>query len=153
MPELVNDEAHRLPGDDLIPDAAKQITRSLTIRAPVAMVWPELMTMVHDRLESGTSVLESEAPRAVVIGGLYDHRLTSYLPFDGPRPAHFWQATWALVLSPIDGLHTRLEVRARVAFTPDAVEWTAVWTHPFSDFTRHEDLEGLKRRVEALATR
>ena len=151
--ELASDPTHPLPGDDLIRDAAKQITRTLTIGAPVAAVWPELTEMVQARLEPGCVVLESDAPRALIVGGLYDHELGSYLPFTAPRPAHFWQATWALILSPIDASQTRLEVRSRVAFTPDAVQWTAVWTHPFSNFTRHEELEQLKRRAEAAASR
>lgn len=79
----------------------------------------------------------------------YDARARAYLPFGAPRPAEHWRATWALSLSPIDAKRTRLRVRSRVAFTGDALRWTAVWMHPFHDFMGRHELRYLKRAAES----
>ena len=98
--------------------------------------------------EGRHTVLRSEAPRALVLGALYDHGARRYLPFDGPRPEQFWHATWTLTLLPIDAQRTRLYVRSRVAHTHEAVQWSAVWMHPFHDFMSSEELGRVKSAAE-----
>ena len=100
----------------------------------------------------GYSVLSSEAPHALVLGSLYDYGACCYVPFDAPRPAHYWHATWALVLTPLEANQTRLHVRSRVAFTSDAIQWAAVWMHPFNDFMEGEQLRHLKRCAEGRSS-
>jgi hypothetical protein len=158
MPAL-DDEADRdlpLPGDAFVPDARSQITRGITLEAVPAAIWPFLVEMVAERAapdasrrgEAKYTVLLSDEPRALVLGALHDHGAAKDLPFDHDRPAQFWHATWALVLVPLNEARTRLVARARVAFTIEAVRWSAVWLHPFNDFTDAEALHRLKARVE-----
>ncbi|HEY4117945.1 MAG TPA: hypothetical protein VGM56_08820 [Byssovorax sp.] len=147
MRDAHDDNDARLPGDEVIADARKQITHGVTLPAPPELVWPRLLEMAA-RHEGTTATLGSDAPRALVLGSLFDHATGQYLPFDAPRPADFWQATWALVLTPLDAKHTRLDVRARVAFTSAAVQWAALWTHPFSDFTDGDELHRLRLDLE-----
>lgn len=46
----IDDEvAAELPGDDLVPEPASQITRAITIAAPPAAVWPWLVQIGADR--------------------------------------------------------------------------------------------------------
>ena len=145
-----------LPGDDLVPDAKALITHGITIDAPPGAIWPWLTRMIPltppaDPVRhppAGCAVLVSEEPRALVLGALYDAAAHGYLPFAGPRPEQFWEATWALVLEPVNPRQTRLLARARVAFAADAVRWTAVWMHPFSDFVAREELRRIKRCAE-----
>jgi hypothetical protein len=146
-----------LPGDDLIPDANTVITRGITINAPPASIWPQLGDLVraqracpNQRLPSYT-VLSSDEGHALVLGALFDSRGRQYRAFFDPRPAVFWQATWALVLDPIDACSTRLHVRARVAATPDAVRYTARWMHPFHDFMDRAELRKLRQDAEHRA--
>jgi hypothetical protein len=140
-------ETRALPGDDLIQDARKQITRDIIIDATPEAIWPCLLQMVRES-EGRHAVLRSEAARSLVLGALYDHDARRYLPFEGPRPANYWHATWALMLTPLDEKRTRLHVRSRVAFTHEAVKWAAVWMHPFNDFMGGEELGHLKRAAE-----
>ncbi len=120
MLKLADDWSCSLPGDDFLDDPAKQITRTLEFAASVELVWPELVAMVLDRHGQVCTLLVGEPPRAIVLGGLYDHARGNYVEFDAPRPKHFWHATWALVLSRIGAARTRLDTRSRVAFTPGA---------------------------------
>lgn len=69
-----------LPGDEIIPGAARQETRAITIRAPMARVWPWLAQIGQDR------------------GGFYSYDLLENMVgcempvFDAVRPEHQeWQ--------------------------------------------------------------
>jgi hypothetical protein len=116
------------------------------------VIWPRLLETVRERAPAHEHalrcVLTSDEPRALVLGALHDHDQAKDLLFNEPRPAHFWHATWALVLEPIDERRTRLWVRSRVAFTAEAVRWAAVWTHPFNDFMDPEGLQQIKLGAE-----
>ncbi len=138
-----------MPGDWLIGDAKKQITRSVVIDAAPEVIWPQLVQMVLRDRDAGSAVLYLDVRHALVLGSLYDVRVGSYLPFAAPRPEEHWHATWAFVLEPIDVRRTRLHVRSRVAFTGDALRWSAVWMHPFYDFMAPDELRRLKRAAEA----
>jgi hypothetical protein len=150
-----------LPGDTFIADARAQVTHGVTIDAPASAVWPLVLDMVRDESSApmaagrpgSYAVLVSDEPRALVLGGLYDHDAKRYLAFDAARPPHFWQATWALVLHPLGEHRTRLLVRSRVAATTDAVRWSSLWLHPFHDFMDHGVLTHLKDRAEGHAAR
>jgi len=69
--------------------------------------------------KEGFEVLKLDAPRTLVLGGLYDSVTGSQLPFHSARPPSYWQVTWAFVLEPLNDGATRLHVRARAAFTTD----------------------------------
>jgi len=140
-----------LPGDDLILDARAQITDGITIEACTATIWPELVRMIRAEADPSPAILLVDEPRVIVLGGLYDHAARRYLPFDAARPTHFWHATWALVLAPIDEDTTRVLVRARVSATPDAVKWSSVWMHPFHAFLERGALVGLRERASGRA--
>jgi hypothetical protein len=142
-----------LPGDELLPDAAAQVTQGVTIAAPPERIWPWLLQLGCRRAgfysidwldnggersarelhpewadlvpgqripatpegEDGFEVLRVEPPRALILGGLYSATAGRQLAFNDPRPAEFWQTTWAFVLEPLDRTTTRLHVRARAA--------------------------------------
>jgi hypothetical protein len=96
----------------------------------------------------GFEVLHIEAPRVLVLGGLYDVEAEAQRPFRATRPSRFWQPTWAFVLERLEAGRTRLHVRARVAFGPDALRWRARWMRPIHHFMETEQLRNLKRRAE-----
>jgi hypothetical protein len=153
MLDSSDDLGPALPGDDLIRDARKQITHSVTIDAAPVAIWPLLVQMARLDGHPGCSVLRSEAPCMLLIGGLYDSGARRYLPFDAPKPTQYWQATWALMLSPIGAGRTCLQVRSRVAFTADALLWESVSMHPFNDFMEPHQLRRIKRAAEGRASR
>jgi hypothetical protein len=137
-----------LPGDELVRDARKQITREITIRAPPEAVWPHLVSLASSADAATRSVLRSEAPRLLVLGALYDYGAARYLPFDSPRPARYWHAAWSFVLSPIEAQRTRLHARSRVACGGDALRWCSVWLPPFTSLIEPEQLRSIARAAE-----
>ena len=134
MFDLAYEDSVALPGDEMVQNPKRQTTRSLVIDASAEAIWPWLVQMTRKDADQGSTVLESTAPRVLVLGALFDAAQGAYLPFGAAPPAEHWRATWALVLSPIGARRTRLRVRSRVTFSGDAVRWTAPWTHPFNDF-------------------
>ena len=174
-----------LSGDELLPDAAAQITHGVTIAAPPEAIWPWLVQMggrragfysidafdndvvrsareVHPELqrvrvgdvlpatpdgEDGFEVLTLDPARALVLGGLYDADAKRQRAFDAPRPEHYWQATWAFVLEPLDAGTTRLHVRARAAF-PTTGRFRAEWIRPVHNMMQSAQLRHLAARVE-----
>jgi len=97
--------------------------------------------------EDGFEVLALEPGRSLVLGGLYDADAKRQRAFDAPRPEHYWQATWAFVLEPLDGGTTRLHVRARAAF-PKAGRFHAEWIRPVHGLMQAAQLRHLAARVE-----
>jgi hypothetical protein len=95
-------------------------------------------------------VLAVEPARTLVLGGLFDSSAKKQLLFAAPRPAHFWHVTWAFTLEPLDGGHTRLHVRARVAFSSDQ-RLHAAWITPVHGLMETAQLHNLKRRAEGKA--
>ena len=69
--------------------------------------------------DDGFEVLELDAPRSLVLGGLYDVAAGKQIPFDGVRPARYWHVTWSFALEPLDDYRTRLRVRARATCPPN----------------------------------
>lgn len=174
-----------LPGDELLADAAAQLTHGITVEAPPETIWPWLLQMgcrragfyaidaldnagvrsareLHPELlslevgqivpatpegDDGFEVLRVDAPRALILGGLYDPEGETQLAFSAPRPERFWQVTWAFVLEPLDGRTTRLHVRARAAFAPGG-RLHATWIRPVHHFMQSAMLRHLKERVE-----
>jgi hypothetical protein len=98
----------------------------------------------------GFEVLAIEPERALVLGGLFDPEAKRQLPFAAPRPAHFWQVTWAFVLETLDPQRTRLHVRVRAAFSPDQ-RLHATWITPVHWLMETTQLRNLKRRAEGRA--
>jgi hypothetical protein len=183
-------EDRPLPGDDLLPDAAGQLTHFVDVAASPETIWPWLVQMgcrrggfysydlldnrpersarevypewqrlaVGDRIPATPSgdatfeVLRLEAPGALVLGGLYDVDGRRELRFADPRPARYWQATWAFALERRDAQTTRLHVRARVAFPP-AERLHAAWIRPVHHFMETAQLAHLKARAEGRLPR
>jgi hypothetical protein len=137
-----------LPGDELVPDARKQLTRDITIRAAPEVVWPHLLHLATPSVDQPRQVLRAEAASLLVLGALYDHGAGIYLPFDDPPPARYWRATWSFVLSPIEARRTRLHARTRVACGGDALRWCSVWLPPFTDPLEAEQLRSVARAAE-----
>lgn len=102
--------------------------------------------------EDGFEVLALEPTHALVLGGLYDADAKRQRAFDAPRPEHYWQATWAFVLEPLDSGTTRLHVRARAAF-PKAGRFHAEWIRPVHDLMQGAQLRHLAARVEGRLPR
>lgn len=176
----------RLPGDELLLDAADGLTHGITIRATPEEIWPWLVQMgcgragfySYDWLDNhgvrsardlhwewstlkegeivptgpdsaeGFEVLRLDAPRTLVLGGLYDTTEGRQLRFAEPRPARYWQVTWAFVLEPIDSGSTRLLVRARAAFPSGERGLRASSIRFVHHFMERAQLRHLAARVE-----
>ena len=102
--------------------------------------------------DEGFEVLQLEPARALVLGGLYDPTSMHQLPFAAPRPAEYWQVTWAFVLEPLDATTTRLQVRARAAFS-DGGRLRAAWIRPVHHFMQRRCLKELAARAEGRLPR
>jgi hypothetical protein len=95
----------------------------------------------------GFEVLAIEAPRGLVLGGLYDVESRRQLAFGAHRPEHFWHVTWAFALEPLDARSTRILVRARAAFAPTQGRH-ATWMRAVHSVMQTVQLRNLARRVE-----
>lgn len=93
-----------------------------------------------------------DAPRALILGGLFDPEANRQLPFATARPSRFWQVTWAFVLEPLTATSTRLHVRVRAAFSDDQ-RLHAAWIAPVHHFMEAAQLRHLKMRAEGRAPR
>jgi hypothetical protein len=102
--------------------------------------------------DEGFEVLRADAPRALVLGGLWDVEAERQRPFGSPRPAKFWHVTWAFELEPLDERSTRLYARVRGAFSPDG-RFHSLWIRPVHDFMQSKQLENLAARVEGRLAR
>ncbi len=174
-----------LSGDELLPDAAGEVTRSITIAATPEVIWPWLVQMgcrrggfysydlldnggersareIHPELQrlavgdvipaapegdDGFEVLRLDAPRTLILGGLYDVDAKRQLRFAAPRPEHYWHVTWTFALEAIDDLSTRLHVRARAAFSPDE-RLHFEWIRPVHHLMQAAQLRHLAARAE-----
>jgi hypothetical protein len=122
-------------------------------------IHPELQKLeVGDALpatpegEDGFEVLRVDAPRTLILGGLFDPDAKRQLPFASSRPARYWHVTWAFALEPLDERSTRLHVRARAAF-PDGLRLHASWIRPVHHFMELGMLHHLAQRVEGRTHR
>lgn len=95
----------------------------------------------------GFEVLKLDAPRALVLGGLYDPDTKRQLPFDAPRPSRFWQVTWVFALEPLAPASTLLQVRVRAAHSPDR-RLHALWIRPVHEVMQRAQLRNLAARAE-----
>jgi hypothetical protein len=97
--------------------------------------------------DEGFEVLRIDAPRALLLGGLFDSTEGRQRAFAAPRPDNFWQVTWAFVLEPFDPSTTRLHVRARAAF-PRRGRLHAAAIRPVHRLMQSTMLRHLAERVE-----
>jgi hypothetical protein len=102
--------------------------------------------------EDGFEVLAIDAPRTLILGGLYDADQQRQLAFAAPRPARFWHITWAFVLEALDQQTTRLHVRARAAF-PESGRLHSLWIRPVHHLMQGAMLRHLAARVEGRVPR
>ena len=100
----------------------------------------------------GFEVLAIEPNRALILGGLFDVDAGRQLRFEGPRPARYWQVTWAFVLERVDPSTTRLHVRARAAFS-QAERLHLAWIRPVHLLMERSQLEHLAARAEGRLAR
>ena len=84
------------------------------------------------RSAGGFEVLALQAPRVLLLGGLFDPVSMRQLPFRRARPERFWHMTWAFVLEPLGARSTRVTVRVRGAFSrrERARAWCMRLVHP-----------------------
>jgi hypothetical protein len=184
------DNVRPLPGDDLVPDAAAQMTHTVTIAASPAKIWPWLVQMgsrragfysidmldnagrrsareIHPELqelrvgqvipatprgEDGFEVLRIDAPRVLVLGGLFDPEGDRQLPFASPRPPRYWHTTWAFVLEELDRDTTRLHVRVRGAASARE-RLRLAWIRPVHAIMQRAQLANLAARAEGRRRR
>jgi hypothetical protein len=102
--------------------------------------------------DAGFEVLAKDEPRALILGGLYDVGADEQIAFASPRPARYWQVTWAFVLEPLDATTTRLHVRARGAF-PASGRLHASWIRPVHALMETAQLRHLAARAEGRLRR
>jgi hypothetical protein len=96
---------------------------------------------------AGFEVLQLDAPRSLVLGGLFDGDAGEQLPFGAPRPPRFWHVTWTFALERLDQGHTRLHVRARAA-APRGARLHLAAVSLAHRFMETMQLRHLKERVE-----
>ena len=145
MLPVVKTEAERrwrLEGDDVVADAAAQLTHAMTIDAPPADVWPWLLQMGCQRAGwYSWDLLDNAGVRSAdhIIPELQTLRVGDVLPakpegtegfrvirivperalvLDGLSPS--WRGTWAFVIEPVGADKTRLVTRYRAAYPPSA---------------------------------
>lgn len=102
--------------------------------------------------EGGFEVLRIVPERVLILGGLFDSKASSQVPFSSVRPDSFWQVTWSFVLEPLDVEHTRVWVRARAAFSHDQAGHAHV-IRPVHFVMESAQLRHLRARVEAKLSR
>lgn len=105
--------------------------------------------------DDGFTVLVLEPERTLVLGGLFDTARETSLFFDDAKPPSYFQSTWAFVLEPMAHERTRLVVRARVDYAPDALPQHASTrvlglVHHFME---RAQLRHLKERAEGRVAR
>jgi hypothetical protein len=105
--------------------------------------------------DDGFTVLVLEPQQALVLGAHVDTEHDRALFFGDPKPAHFFQSTWAFVLEPLSHERTRLSVRARVDYGPEAPSQRirARTLGVVHHFMERAQLEHLKERAEGRAER
>src|SRR5690606_38830531 len=86
-----------------------QSTRSTMAAFAARELHPDLLALEVARIlpaspegEGGVEVLRVDAPRVLILGGLWDADAERQLPFAAPHPERFWHVTWAFVLEPLD---------------------------------------------------
>ena len=168
-----DEAAARLPGDELLEDAAGVATRAITIDAPASAVWPWLAQMgpsprggayTYDWIEnllglnmhSADEVLpEFQHPRVGDELGYGANRMR----FERVEPGHVlalrssdgnW--VWSFVLDEHDG-STRLISRNRFRLPRLRDRLGMVPMEPGSLVMERKMLRGIKRRAERLAAR
>lgn len=103
--------------------------------------------------DDGFLVLRVDPRRALVLGGTFDLETGRTMSLGAPRPASFWEVSWAFVLEPLDARTTRLHARARLAFAGDAAKLRLAWMAPAHAIMESKQLRGIKARAEELASR
>jgi hypothetical protein len=99
--------------------------------------------------DEGFVVARLEAPRLLVLTGLYDLGADAQV-FDDMRPEAFWHISWAFVLESLGPHRTRLHVRARAAYSTEG-RWRTAVTGLAHELMQSKQLEGLKERAERHA--
>jgi hypothetical protein len=165
--------ARTMPGDDVLPDAALQTSRAITIDAPPNAIWPWLVQMgprpragvyTYDWVErllgidienSDRILPEFQHLEAGEFVGL--NQKGQGLKVVAVEPEHHlvlqWEpqkSTWAFVLYPDGEDRTHLVSRNRLAGSGPAFRLTMVFMEPGSLVMERKMLLGLKERAERL---
>ncbi len=135
---------------DLLDNEGKRSARQLHPELMAVLVGDVLPTSPGS--DEGFEVLLIQPERALIVGGLWDVEGKRQLRFGAPRPARFWQVTWAFVLEPLSERETRLHVRARATF-PESGALHASWIRFVHGLMERAQLRGLKARVEGTLPR
>jgi uncharacterized protein YndB with AHSA1/START domain len=158
------EEANRpLPGDDLVPDPAIDLTWSVTIDAPVERVWPWLAQIGQDRggfysyawlenlagcgLKNADRIHPEWQHREVGEQVMLHPKLGLKLAHFEPNRALVMEGWGAFVLEPLDGGRTRLISRSRVPRGWSAVSYALLMEIPHFVMQR-KMLLGIKERAE-----
>jgi hypothetical protein len=163
----------RLEGDDVVADAAAQLTHAVTIDAPPKDVWPWLLQMGCQRAgwyswdlldNAGVPSADHIIPelQTIRVGdvlparpeGAIGFRVSRIVPeralvLDGLSPD--WRGTWAFVLEPVGADKTRLVTRYRAAYPPSvkmAIMLPAL--RAVHGFMQRKQLRTIKHHAEHL---
>lgn len=180
-PRVINwgattEEAQRpMPGDEILPDAALQTTRVVTIDAPPERIWPWLVQMgprpragayTYDWIErllgidiANTDRILPEYQHLDVGEFLALNQKGNGITVRGVQPERFlvlqWipaKSTWTFALYPQDGDRTRLVSRNRLSGS-GLLFWFGMiaFMELGSLIMERKMLLGIKRRAEMLA--
>lgn len=171
----LQEQEQAMPGDDILPDAVLQTTRSVTIDAPVEDVWPWLVQMgggdragayTYDWIERWLGIEIRNSDRILPeyqhldVGQFLElnQQGTGLVVRDVATNKHLvlqWepaQSTWTFALYPLDEGKTRLVSRNRLRST-GAMFWPTMIAlmEPGSLLMERKMLLGIKERAEHLA--
>jgi hypothetical protein len=96
----------------------------------------------------GLTVVALDPPRSLVLAAMRDRAADESIEFFAPLPEHYWRATWAFALRPIDATHTRLVARASVDFSPTMVGLRVLWMRPIHRIMQGAQLHNIAKRAE-----
>jgi hypothetical protein len=100
----------------------------------------------------GLTVVALDPPRSLVLASMRDRAADEDVEFFSPLPEHYWRATWAFALRPIDAGHTRLVARASVDFSPTSVGLRVLWMRPIHRVMQRAQLLNIAARAEGRLT-
>jgi hypothetical protein len=170
-----------LPGDSIIAHPHQSLTCAITLPCPPEEVWPWLAQMgaggragwySYDTIDNGGRrsldtilgrfqevALGASFPPLPGVDGLtvasFEREVSLVLAYR-PRGTGLPTFTWAFVLEPMPGSHTRLLVRARATYlsTRQAVPFWMAW--PFVHFghflMQWRQLQGIATRAQRIAS-
>lgn len=100
-------------------------------------------------IDEGWIVRALDAPRLMVLHGLFDTDERRQVKEGEPKPERYWEVTWVFFVEPLEGgAGSRLITRARAGFSGDQGSIRALAESTAHAVMEAEQLRNIKRRAE-----